>query len=59
MSKTEEALDIQVSLGLPRHQQNERSALTLLALADIGPSYVMEEGRAALGENLGHHELHA
>jgi adenine-specific DNA-methyltransferase len=26
-----------VSLGLPRSQQNERSALTLLALADIGP----------------------
>ena len=37
MSKTEEALDILVSLGLPRSQQNERSALTLLALADIGP----------------------
>ena len=37
MSKTEEALDIIRSLGLPRAQQNERSALTLLALADVTP----------------------
>lgn len=32
-----EALDILRSLGLPRAQQNERSALTLLALLDITP----------------------
>ncbi len=37
MSRTEEALDILVSLRLPRSQQNERSALTLLALGGIGP----------------------
>jgi len=37
VSKTEEALDILISLGLPRSQQNERSALTLLALANLGP----------------------
>lgn len=37
MSKTDEALEILSSLGLPRAQQNERSALTLLALADVGP----------------------
>ena len=37
MGRPEEALDILVSLGLPRNQQNERSALTLLALAGIGP----------------------
>ncbi|MGH9325366.1 MAG: BsuBI/PstI family type II restriction endonuclease [Terriglobia bacterium] len=37
MSKTDEALDILTSLGLPRSQQNERSVLTLLALAGIGP----------------------
>lgn len=37
MSRTEDALDIIASLGLPRSQQNERSALTLLALAHIGP----------------------
>ncbi len=30
-------LNILKSLGLPRAQQNERSALTLLALANIGP----------------------
>lgn len=37
MSRTEQALDILASLGLPRRQQNERSALTLLALGHIGP----------------------
>ncbi len=37
MSKIDEALDILTSLGLPRSQQNERSALTLLALAGISP----------------------
>ena len=37
MSKTDQALEIIRSLGLPRQQQNERSALTLLALAGIGP----------------------
>jgi adenine-specific DNA-methyltransferase len=37
VSKIDEARDILTSLGLPRSQQNERSALTLLALADIGP----------------------
>ncbi len=37
MSKRDEALEIIRAIGLPRQQQNERSALTLLALADIGP----------------------
>ncbi len=36
MSKTDQALEIIRSLGLPRQQQNERSALTLLALAGVG-----------------------
>jgi len=35
MSKIDEAIAILVSLGLPRAQQNERSALTLLALIDL------------------------
>ena len=35
MSKIDEAINILTSLGLPRAQQNERSALTLLALIDI------------------------
>jgi len=35
MSKREDALEIIKSLGLPRKQQNERSALTLLALAGL------------------------
>jgi hypothetical protein len=38
MSKIDEALKIIRALGLPRQQQNKRSALTLLALADIGPN---------------------
>ncbi|MEJ7637352.1 MAG: BsuBI/PstI family type II restriction endonuclease [Singulisphaera sp.] len=37
MSKIDEAVEILTSLGLPRGQQNERSALTLLALANLGP----------------------
>ena len=37
MSKTDDALDIIRAFGLPKQQQNERSALTLLALADIRP----------------------
>lgn len=36
MRKVEEASEILSSLGLPKGQRNERSALTLLALADIG-----------------------
>ena len=37
MKKVDEALEILRALGLPRGQQNLRSALSLLALADIGP----------------------
>ena len=37
MSKIDEAVEILAALGLPRSQQNERSALTLLALAKLGP----------------------
>ncbi len=36
--KIDEALEILTALGLPRGQQNERSALTLLALLDLKPS---------------------
>ena len=35
MSKREDALEIIKSLGLPKQQQNERSCLTLLALAGL------------------------
>jgi adenine-specific DNA-methyltransferase len=35
--KIEEAIEILKALGLPRGQQNERSALTLLALLDLKP----------------------
>jgi len=35
MSKRDEALEVIKSLGLPRQQQNERSCLTLLALAGL------------------------
>lgn len=37
-AKIQEALSILKVLGLPRAQQNERSALTLLALLDLKPS---------------------
>lgn len=35
MSKRDDALKIIISIGLPRQQQNERSSLTLLALAGL------------------------
>ncbi len=37
MSKVDEAVAVLTSLGLPVSQQNERSGLTLLALAKLGP----------------------
>jgi adenine-specific DNA-methyltransferase len=37
LSKVDDAIAILHALGLPRAQQNERSALTLLALAQVGP----------------------
>jgi adenine-specific DNA-methyltransferase len=37
MSKVTEALEVIEALGLPRGQRNERSALTLLALANVAP----------------------
>ncbi len=35
--RVKEALEVLIAVGIPREQQNERSALTLLALADIRP----------------------
>ncbi len=35
MGKIEECLDILIRIGIPKAQQNERSALTLLAVADL------------------------
>lgn len=43
-----EALGILKLLGLPRGQQNERSALTLLALLDLKPETPWNEARAPL-----------
>ncbi len=41
--KIQDALDILKNLGLPRAQQNERSALTLLSLLHIKPSNTWQE----------------
>lgn len=38
MNRTDEAIEILRTLGLPPAQQNERSGLTLLALAGLGPN---------------------
>jgi adenine-specific DNA-methyltransferase len=46
--KIEEAMDILKSLGLPGGQQNERSALTLVALLDLKPEMAWSEARAPL-----------
>jgi adenine-specific DNA-methyltransferase len=35
--RVKEALQVLIAVGIPREQQNERSALTLLALGDIQP----------------------
>src|SRR3990167_5521568 len=37
MHRIDEALDVLRQLGMPRAQHNERSALTLLALLNLGP----------------------
>lgn len=46
--KIEEALSVLKALGAPREQQNERSALTLLALLDIEPETSWSEAKAPL-----------
>jgi hypothetical protein len=48
MSKQDEALQILRAFGLPRGQQNQRSALTLLALAGLGPGDSWIETRKPL-----------
>jgi len=46
--RIEEALSILKDLGLPREQQNERSALTLLALLDLKPDTPWSKASAPL-----------
>lgn len=46
--KIADALEILKSLGLPREQQNERSALTLLALLDLQPGMAWSDARNPL-----------
>lgn len=46
--KIDEALEILKLLGLPRAQQNERSALTLLALLNLRPENPWPEAKAPL-----------
>ena len=46
--KIDEALEILKALGLPRGQQNERSALTLLALLALKPEMAWAEASAPL-----------
>lgn len=46
--RVDEALQILIALGLPRGQQNERSAMTLLALLDLPPEKPWSEAGAPL-----------
>lgn len=46
--RLKEALDLLRSIGIPREQQNERSALMLLALADLGPHALWHNATAPL-----------
>lgn len=48
MPTVEEAAEILNSLGLPKAQQNERSALTLLALAKLGPESAWAKAQSPL-----------
>ncbi|MBI5184323.1 MAG: hypothetical protein HZA01_01175 [Nitrospinae bacterium] len=53
--KIKDALVILNNLGLPRQQQNERSALTLLALLGLRPAGKWEDARccsASCGKKL-------
>jgi len=43
-----ESLELLLSIGIPREQQNERSALTLLSLADLKPSSPWKSATAPL-----------
>jgi len=44
--KIDEALEVLKALGLPRAQQNDRSALTLLAILDLKPAMPWSKARA-------------
>jgi adenine-specific DNA-methyltransferase len=46
--RIDEAVEVLRALGLPRSQQNERSALTLLALLDLKPATPWAEAQAPL-----------
>jgi len=47
-NRIEEALEILKSIGVPREQENERSALTLLALLDLKPEEVWSDAKSPL-----------
>lgn len=46
--RIEQAQEILIALGLPRAQQNDRSALTLLALLDLSPGKPWKDASAPL-----------
>ena len=46
--KIRQALNVLEAIGAPREQQNERSALTLLALADIRPKSIWKNASAPI-----------
>jgi len=47
-TRLNEALKLLLAIGIPREQQNERSALTLLALADLKPGTLWQNATAPL-----------
>lgn len=46
--RIEEGLDVLMELGVPREQQNERSALTLISLLDLRPGIPWSKARSPL-----------
>lgn len=46
--RVKEALELLIAIGIPKEQQNDRSALTLLALADVRPRAKWSSAQAPL-----------
>lgn len=51
--RLKESLEVLIAVGIPREQQNERSALTLLALADIQPRSPWKSAKTPLRRSAG------
>ena len=58
MSKIDEAIEILILMGIPKAQQNDRSALTLLAVLDVNERKPLERCKRAPDYYSRHHGIH-